>query len=139
MSSFGRPEAAVSLAGGAAVAFVGFEPVELLERVDDVGDVEEAVAFEADVDERRLHAGEDLRDAALVDVADDAALPLALDEDLGHEVVLEDGHYRLVAIRGDDHLLVHSRLLSRDRDSGLGIRALRVPNPKSQATTRVSS
>ena len=60
----------------------GLELLELLEGVDDVGDVEEPVALEADVDEGGLHAGQHLRDPALVDVADDAALPLALDEDL---------------------------------------------------------
>ena len=85
------------------------ELLELLERVDDVGDVEEAVALEAEVDEGRLHAGQDLGDPALVDVADDAALPLALDEDFGDLVVLEDGHHRFVAVRGDDHLLGHAR------------------------------
>ena len=93
------------------------------ERVDDVGDVEESVALEADVDEGGLHAGQDLRHAALVDVADDAALPLALDEDFGDEVVLEDGHHGFVAVGGDDHLLVHftnsmQRLAPGDRHSG---------------------
>ena len=73
------------------------ELLELLERVDDVGDVEEAVALEAEVDEGRLHAGQDFRDPALVDVADDAALPLALDEDFGDEIVFENGHH---AFRG---------------------------------------
>ena len=99
------------------------ELVELLERVDDVGDVEEAVALEAEVDEGGLHAGQDFRDPALVDVADDAALPFALDEDFGDEVVFENGHHRLVAVRGDDHLLGHSRTPSgcrAVRRSGLG-------------------
>ena len=41
--------------------------------------------------------GSTLRDPALVDVADDAALALALDEDFGDEVVFEDGHH---AFRG---------------------------------------
>ena len=94
------------------------ELLELLERVDDVGDVEEAVALEAEVDERRLHAGQDLRDPALVDVADDAALPLALDEDFGDEVVFENGHHGFVAVRGDDHLLGHSRTPRGFRLSG---------------------
>ena len=38
-----------------------------------VGDVEERVLLEAEVDEGRLHAGQDARDAPLVDVPDDAA------------------------------------------------------------------
>ena len=81
-------------------------------------DVEEAVALEADVDEGGLHAGQDLRHPSLVDVADDAALALALDEDLGDQVVLEDGHLRLVAVRGDDHLLGHHEPLHGARAAG---------------------
>ncbi len=51
----------------------------------------------------------DLGHAALVDIPDHATRVLALDEDLDRLIVLEDGHSRLVARRGDDHLLVHSR------------------------------
>ena len=39
----------------------------------DVGDVQERRALEADLDERRLHAGQHARDAAEIDVADEAA------------------------------------------------------------------
>ena len=85
-----------------------FEPLEL-GRGDDLRDVEERVAFEAYVNKGGLHAGQHLRDPALVDVADDAALILALDEDLDDLVVLEDGDTRVVPARGDDHLLVHGR------------------------------
>ena len=84
---------------------VGIELLELL--VHDVRHVQEAVPLEADVDEGRLHAGQDLRDAALVDVADDPALPLPLDEDLADEIVLEDRDACLVVVGADDHLLVH--------------------------------
>src|SRR6185295_16743508 len=101
-----RSAATVGVAAGLIVVVAG-ELVELDEGVDDVGDVEEAVALEAEVDEGGLHAGQDLRDPALVDVADDAAVPLALDENLSDQVVFEDGHHGLVAIGGDDHLLVH--------------------------------
>ena len=79
----------------------------LVEVGDDVRHVEEAVALEADVDERRLHAGQDFRDPALVDVADDAAILLALDEQFSELVVLENGDAGFVAVRGDDHFLVH--------------------------------
>ena len=115
------------------------EPLELLDRVDDVGDVEEAVALEADVNERRLHAGQHLRHPALVDVADDAALPLALDEDLDDQVVLEDGHPRLVAVRGDDHLLVHSQTPPQaDSDSGIGSVAASCPMPGARILTPIA-
>ena len=100
------------------------ELLELLERVDDFGDVEKAVALEADIDEGGLHAGQDLRDPALVDVADDAALPLAFDEDFRDEVVFEDGHHRFVAIGGDDHLLViHELPLDAGPASGGSVRS----------------
>src|SRR6478736_3287072 len=71
-----------------------------------------ASTFEADVHERRLHAGQHFRHPALVDVADDAALAFALDEQLRDEVVLENGDAGLVIVRGDDHLLGHSALKS---------------------------
>ena len=84
-----------------------FEAVELLDGVDDLRDVEKGVPFEADVNKRGLHAGEDLRDPPLVDVADNAARTLALDEDLDDLIVLEDGDPCVVVAGGDDHLLVH--------------------------------
>ena len=93
----------------AAVLVARLELVELFHRVDHVRDVEEPVAFEADVDERRLHAGQDFVDPALVDVTDDPALVFPFDENLGHQVVFENGHDGLVDIRGDDHLLGHAR------------------------------
>ena len=49
---------------------------------DDVVNVQEAVAVEADVDERRLESGQDVVHLALVDVADDRARAAALDVEL---------------------------------------------------------
>jgi hypothetical protein len=89
------------------LVLIAGELFELLDGVDDFSDVQEGVALEPDVDERRLHPREDFRHPPLVDVADDAALILALDEDLDDLVVLENGHARVVRPRGDDHLLVH--------------------------------
>ena len=88
------------------VIFSAFETLEL-GGGDDLRDVEKRVALEAYVNKGGLHAGQHLRDPALVDVADDPALILALDEDLDDLVVLEDGNARVVPARGDDHLLVH--------------------------------
>jgi hypothetical protein len=51
--------------------------------------------------------GRTFENPSLVDVADDAALILALDEDLDDLVVLENGDARVVRAGGDDHLLVH--------------------------------
>ena len=79
----------------------------LIEIRNHVRDVEESIPLEAKIDERRLHAGQDLRDPALVDVADDAAILFALDEKFSELVVFENGHACFVAVGGDDHLLVH--------------------------------
>src|SRR5262249_12617695 len=46
--------------------------------------VEEPVALQPDVDERRLHSGEDVVDDPLVDVAHDRARRAPLDVELGH-------------------------------------------------------
>ena len=92
-----------------SILVVTGEFLEFEERVEHFRDVEKAVALEPDVDEGGLHAGQHLRHPALVDVADDAAVPLPFHEDFSHKVVFEDRHNRLVAVGGDDHLLVHSR------------------------------
>src|SRR3972149_3963868 len=62
-------------------------PGQLLEPV---GGVQEGVALEPQVHECRLHPRQHARDPALVDAADDAALRLALHEDLGDDTVLEE-------------------------------------------------
>src|SRR5581483_2477966 len=56
---------------------------------DDLVDVEEAVLLEANLDERRLHAGQHVVDDAQVDVAGDRAPLGALEIHLGDAVVLE--------------------------------------------------
>ena len=69
----------------------------------DLVDVQEAVLVEADVDEGGLQPGEDVVDAALVDVADDRAPAAALEVDLGY------------AVAGGD-LMGLRRLRERERD-----------------------
>ena len=71
---------------------------------DDLVDVEEAVLLEADLDERGLHAREDVVDGALVDVAGDRAALGALEVDLGGPVVLEDGDALLADVDRDEEL-----------------------------------
>jgi hypothetical protein len=97
----------VAVAG--CVVLVGLEAVELLEGGDDVGNVEKAVAFETEVNERRLHAGQHFGYPALVKVAHHPTRPLALDEYFGNLVLLEDRDPCFVGARGDDHLLGHAR------------------------------
>src|SRR5262245_14013810 len=94
---------------GCGDILVGLEAIELLERGDDVAHIEEAVALEPEINESRLHAGEDFRYPALVDVANHAARALAFDENLGDLIFLENRHPCFVGARGDDHLLGHAR------------------------------
>ena len=85
----------------------------LAAREDDLVDVEEAVALEADVDEGGLHAGQDVVDLALVDVADDRAPAAALDVELGDVALaafrlrLEDGDAGLAALGGNQNRFFH--------------------------------
>ena len=79
-----------SLGRVAVALFRGFQPIELVNRLRDVGHVEEPVSLETDVDEGRLHAGQDFRDPPLVDVADYAALPFPFDEKLGDRDRLQE-------------------------------------------------
>ena len=80
---------------------------------DDLVDVQEAVALEADVDEGGLHAGKDVVDLALVDVADDRTPAAALDVELRHVAFaafglrLEDGDACLAAIGGHQNCFFH--------------------------------
>ena len=128
---------------GRAVVFVApLEPLEF-RRGDDLRDVEKRVALEADVNEGGLHAGEDLRDPALVDIANDTALILALDEDLDDLIVLEDRDTRVVTAGGDDHLLVHGRSSSRPgrrtrRNAATPLCATRRRRPSGRGARRAS-
>ncbi len=65
-------------------------------------------------------SGKDFRHAPFVDVSDHASLPLALDEELGDEIVFQDRDARFVVVGGDDHLLGHAgqSLNSRSAASG---------------------
>ena len=102
-------------------------------RDDDLVDVQEAVLVEADVDERRLEAGQHVVDLALVDVADDRARAAPLEVQLGDPVAgrrvlpsprrrglllfrgarcpgrLQQRDAGLTAIDADQQLLLHER------------------------------
>ena len=71
----------------------------------DVGDVQESGALEADLDERRLHPRQHAGDLADVDVADAAALELALDVELLHRAALDDGDTRFLRRPVDEDVL----------------------------------
>ncbi len=68
--------------------------------------VQDAVAASADVDERGLHAGQHVLDAAQVDVPDHRRRALARDVVLHEHILFEDGDLVAVAVLGDHHELV---------------------------------
>jgi hypothetical protein len=65
--------------GSSGLVGVRIAVVVLFEIFEDVADVQEGIAIEADIDESRLHAGEDAGDFAFVDAADERELFFALD------------------------------------------------------------
>src|SRR5207249_4230897 len=106
----------------------------------DLVHVEEAVLLQADIDERRLHAGQDVVDAPLVDIAHDRTPSPPLDVELGDPPVfrpgprslppgtataappslglaLEDRDTGLAPVDGDQYLLTH-RVSSLQSDGG---------------------
>ena len=76
---------------------------------DDLVDVEEAVLLEPDLDERGLHARQDVVDDAEVDVAGDRAALGTLEVHLGDPVVLEHGDALLAGVDGDEKLALRLR------------------------------
>jgi hypothetical protein len=58
---------------------VAMAVIIVFEIFENVADVQESVAVEADIDERGLHTGEDAGDAAFVDATDQRELFFALD------------------------------------------------------------
>src|SRR5205085_3291315 len=76
---------------------------------DDLVDVEKAVLLEPDLDERRLHARQDIVDNAFVDVAGNRAALGPLEVDLGDLVVLEHRDALLPDVDGDEELALRGR------------------------------
>jgi len=55
--------------------------IVILEIFENVADVQEGIAVQADINESRLHTGKDASDSAFVDAADQRELFFALDID----------------------------------------------------------
>jgi hypothetical protein len=83
------------------------ESLVLAQVGDEVAGVEEGVLGQADVDERGLHPGENVRYDALVDVPDDGAVAAALDEQLGEDAAVEHGDARFADSGVDDDVTWH--------------------------------
>ncbi len=73
----------------------------------DVGDVQEGGPVEADVDEGRLHPGQDARDAPEVDVAHQPAAARTLDVQFLHHTLLHDRDARFLGRDVDEDLFRH--------------------------------
>ena len=65
----------------------------------DVGNMQESRAFQADIDEGRLHAGQHALHFADINIADDTALAAALDVQLLNHTLLH--HCNACLLRGD--------------------------------------
>ena len=88
--------------------------VAVLAMLPDVGDVQERGAFEADLDERRLHARQHACDLAQVNIADQAARARALHVQLLDHALLEHRHPRFLRRHVDEDLVAHG-----ESDSGV--------------------
>ena len=98
-------------------------------RIEYVGGVQERGALHADVDERRLHAGQDPRYAALVDIADQAAAAGALQKHFLQHAVFDDRGARLVGAGVDQNFSAH----------GLPVLAVRAQRHASRSNSAVSN
>ncbi len=104
LGGFGR------LGGIGHVGIVGgFLRLLLVLGFEEVGGVQEGRLALADVDERRLDAGQHCLDPAQVDVADATAMIGTIDQQLDELVVLEDRHPRLARGTGDEDFALHGR------------------------------
>src|SRR3954471_16973493 len=84
----------------------------------DLAGVQHRVAALADVDERRLHGGQDVLHLAEVDVADVGLVAGAVDVVLDQHVVLEDADLGPLALRADHHHAIDG--LAPGQELGLG-------------------
>ena len=94
----------------ARVVHVGvLEQLALVPGPEHVGDVEERGALDlgAEVDERRLHAGEDPRHLAAIDVSDDSSITFALDKELSQGTLFDDRHADLGSLGIDHEHVLH--------------------------------
>ena len=83
--------------------------------VPDVGHVQERRAFESDIDESRLHAGQHPRHLAQVHVADQAALEGALHVQFLYGAVFDDRHPRFLGGPVDQDVLLHGLRITHPR------------------------
>ena len=96
------------------------QALALQRELPQVGHVQEGRALQPDVDKGRLHARQHARHLAQIHVADQAALERALDMQLLHRAVLDDGHARFLRRPVDEDVLAGHGGLDRQRKLELG-------------------
>ena len=74
-----------------------------------VGDVEEGIALQADVDESRLHAGQHAGHAAFVNGSCKSVFVFPLEKDFGELIVFHQGHFGFVGCGRYVKFLIHGR------------------------------
>ena len=79
----------------------------MLALLPDVGDVQERGAVQADLDERRLHAGQHARDFPDIDVAHEAPVRRALDVQLLRDARLHHADAGFLRRAVDQNILGH--------------------------------
>ena len=84
----------------------------------DIADVEKGGLVETDLDKGRLHPRQHALHAAKVDVADDAAVAVALDEDFGDRALLHESDTCFKRGDVDDQLVGHRGLHKEKRNKG---------------------
>jgi hypothetical protein len=96
------------LTGGRAIQFenpilnAGYDLVVLFVVLEEVGNIQERVPIQSDIDECRLHSGQNTRDPAFVDAAGQRILVFALMVDFDHLVVFDHRYAGLVPV-GRNH------------------------------------
>ena len=108
------------------VTAVAARPAVFIVFRQDVCDIQERIALQADFDKCRVHAGQDIVYFCFVKIADDALL--AFDMQLGQLFVHEDRNARFSVIYVDNNFFCHfsSSFLSAKRRRKSLTRPLRV-------------
>ncbi len=96
---------------------MGRAPAVLL--TEDVGHVEKGGAREADLDERRLHAGQHAHDTAEIDVADNAAPAGALDVQFLHRALQHQRDTGFLRCEIDEEFFIHDAGESQSGRDGI--------------------
>src|SRR5882762_6778011 len=93
--------------GADVLAARGFDARLNVTRVENVGGMQESRAFQADLDERGLHARKNAGYPTFVDVADESAPADPLEKHFLEHAVFDDSGARLVRARVDENLSAH--------------------------------